>query len=168
MFTAFTVGKWVQDTCDELYEIIAKRTQQPSYYTKIGFCTDGNDQNENAIPKFFNKDCVNYGQVIKDKVQQKVIGSHVRKVLGTFQYDEIAINNVDGLCSALRERIKCSVRKAKTFAKKKRTISDLLAIYQAYNNLIKAEAGRTPCMLEGLTTKVWSWSNLFHARLPYV
>ena len=168
MFTAFTVGKWVQDTCDELYAIIAKRTQQPSYYAKIGFCTDGNDQNENSILKFFNRDSVNYGQVIKDKVQQKVIGSHVRKVLGAFQYEDIAINNVDGLCSALRERIKCSVRKAKTFAKKRRTISDLLAIYQAYHNLIDASKGKTPCMLEGFVSKVWSWSDLFHIRLPYV
>ena len=168
MFAAFSVGKWVQDSCDELYERIAERTQQPTYYNRISFCTDGNDQNENAILKVFNKDCVNYGQVIKDKVQQKVIGSHVRKVLGAFRYEDIYINNVDGFCSALRERIKCSVRKAKTFAKKRRTIADLLAIYQAYHNLVNAWEGETPCMLEGLTYKVWSWSELFHLRLPYV
>ena len=75
MFAAFSVGKWVQDTCDELYAIIAKRTQQPSYYAKIGFCTDGNDQNENAIPKFFNKDCVNYGQVITAMVALQNAGA---------------------------------------------------------------------------------------------
>ena len=142
MFAAFSVGKWVQDTCDELYAIIAKRTQQPAYYDRIGFCTDGNDQNENSIPKFFNTDSVNYGQVIKDKVQQKVIGSHIRKVLGSFSYEDIYIKNVDGFCSALRERAKCSVRRAKTFAKRRRTISDLFAIYQAYHNLIDARKGK--------------------------
>lgn len=168
LFIAFTVGKWVQDSCDKLYKQIAERTQQPSYHAKIGFCTDGNGQNENAILNSFNKDCVNYGQVIKDKIQQKVIGSHVRKVLGSFSYDDIHINNIDGFCSALRERIKCAVREAKTFAKKRRTIGDLLAIYQAYHNLIDAREGKTPCMREGITAKVWSWSELFHARLTYV
>lgn len=168
MFAAFTVGKWIEGTCEELYELIAKRTQQPTYYNRICFCTDGNDQNLNAILKFFHEDCVNYGQVIKDKVMQKVIGSHVRKVFGNLAYSEIYINNVDGFCSALRERIKCSVRRAKTFAKKRSTISELLAIFQAYHNLIKSESGTTPCMLEGITDKVWTWSVLFYQRLPYV
>ena len=80
-FEAFSVGKWIQNTCDELYELIAKRTKQPTYYNKINFCTDGNEQNENAIPKFFNKDCVNYGQVIKDKERQIVYGIHKRKII---------------------------------------------------------------------------------------
>ena len=42
LFVAFAVGKWIQQTCDELYEKIAQRTQQPTYYNKINFCTDGN------------------------------------------------------------------------------------------------------------------------------
>ena len=147
---------------------VAERTRQPTYRNKIGFCTDGNDQNLSAILESFNKDCVNYGQVIKDKVMQKVIGSHVRKVFGNLAYSEIYINNIDGFCSALRERLKFAVRRAKTFVKRRNTISEMLAIYQAYHNLIKAESSKTPCMLEGITVKVWSWSNLFHQRLPYV
>ena len=118
--------------------------------------------------KFFSKDCVNYGQVIKDKKDQKVIGSHVRKVLGNLAYSDIFINNVDGFCSALRERVKFAVRKGKAFAKNRSTIGELLAIYQAYHNLVKVSDGKTPCMLEGITSKVWSWSDLFHQRLPYV
>ena len=93
---AFSVGKWVQEVCDELYEQISKRTQQPTYKNRIGFCTDGNEQNENAILKFFNKDCVGYGQIIKDKEKQMVIGSHKRKVLGNMAYNEISIAHVDG------------------------------------------------------------------------
>ena len=165
---AFSVGKWVQEVCDELYEQISKRTQQPTYKNRIGFCTDGNEQNENAILKFFNKDCVGYGQIIKDKEKQMVIGSHKRKVLGNMAYNEISIAHVDGLCSALRERIKCSVRDAKTFAKKRRTIRDLLSIFQAYHNLIDARYGETPCMKEGITHEIWSWSTLLHVRLSYL
>src|SRR3989344_48744 len=144
LLVAFSVGKWIQEVCDELYGLIAKRTQQPTYYNKIRFCTDGNEQNENALLKFFNKDCINYGQVIKDKYQQIIYGGHKRKVIGDMSYEKISIAHVDGLCSALRERIKCSVRKAKTFAKKRRTIEDLLDIYQAYHNLVNAWEGETP------------------------
>jgi len=148
--------------------LIADRTQQPTYYNKIGFCTDGNEQNENAILAFFNKDCVNYGQVIKDKEKQIVFGSHKRKVIGNLSYDKISIAKVDGFCSALRERIKCSVREAKTFAKKRKTIRDLLNIYQAYHNLIDARYGETPCMREGITSFIWSWGKLLNAKIDVV
>ena len=165
MFEAFSVGKWMQPVCNELYKKISVITQQPTYYNKLNFCSDGNEQNENALVEFFNKDCINYGQVIKDKENQIVFGSHKRKVIGNLSFDEISIAHVDGLCSALRERIKCSVRKSKTFAKKRKTLQDLLAIYQAYHNLIDARYKKTPCMKEGLVSKIWSWSNLLHKRL---
>ena len=165
MFVAFAVGKWVQETCNELYQKIAERTQQPTYYNKINFCTDGNDQNENALLETFNKDCINYGQVIKDKEKQIVYGIHKRKVVGNLSFDEISIAHVDGLCSALRERMKCSVRQAKTFVKKRQTIKDLLAIYQAYHNLIDARHGKTPCMRESLTSYIWSWGKLLNVKI---
>ena len=165
MFVAFSVGKWVQEVCDELYELISERTQQPAYYNKISFCTDCNDQNENAIVKFFNKDCVNYGQKVKDKEKQKVIGLHKRRVFGTMSYDDISIAHVDGLCKALRERGKCFVREASTFAKKRATIWVILAIYQAYHNLVDARKGETPCMKEGIVDYVWSWGGLLNVKI---
>lgn len=164
-FSAFSVGKWIQETSDELYALIAKRTQQPTYYTKIGFCTDGNEKNENSIPKFFNRDCVNYGQVIKDKENQIVYGTHRRKVIGNMPFDEIAINNVDGFCSKLRARAGCFVRKTRNFPKKRRQISNLLHITQTNHNFIEAVSGKTPAMREGLTGKICSWNDVFNARL---
>ena len=80
-------------------------------------------------------------------------------------HDKISIAHVDGLCSALRERIKCSVRDAKTFAKKRKTIEDLLAIFQAYHNLIDARYGETPCMKEGIVSFIWSWGKLLNAKI---
>lgn len=164
-FVAFSVGKWVQEVCDELYELIAKRTQQPTYYAKINFCTDGNDQNENAIVKFFNKDCVNYGQVIKDKENQIVYGIHKRKVIGNLPFNEIAINNIDGFCSKLRARAGCFVRKTRNFAKKRKQIRNLLHIIQTNHNFIEAVDDSTPAIREGLTKNVWSWNDVFNARL---
>ena len=165
MFVAFSVGKWIQETSDELYELIAERTQQPSYKNKITICTDCNDQNENAIPKFFNKDCVNYGQVVKDKEKQRVIGRHKRKVFGNMPYNEISIAHVDGLCKAFRERGKCFVREASTYPKKRKTIWNVLSIYQAYHNLIDARKGQTPCMKEGISDYVWFWGKLLNVKI---
>ena len=164
-FGAFSVGKWIQQTCDELYSTIAKRTQQPTYYNKINFCTDGNEKNENAIPKFFNKDCVNYGQVIKDKEKQIVYGIHKRKIFGNMPFDEISINNVDGFCSKLRARAGCFVRKTRNFAKKRKQICNLLHITQTNHNFIEAANGKTPAMRESLIHRKLSWNDIFNARL---
>ena len=148
-----------------MYESIARRTQQPAYKNKIGFCTDGNDQNENAIVKFFNKDCVNYGQTIKDKEEQKIIGCHKRKVLGNISYEEIRINNIDGFCSKIRARIGCFVRKTRNFPKRRKQLSDLPHITQTNHNLIETKNGETPAMKEGITDKIWSWNHVFNVRL---
>lgn len=145
--------------------MIAKRTKQPTYYNKINFCTDGNDQNENAILNFFNRDCVNYGQVIKDKEKQSVYGIHRRKVIGNLSFNEIAINNVDGFCSKLRARVGCFVRETRNFAKKRKQISNLLYITQTNHNFIEADNGLTPGMREGLIDKVLSWNDVFNVRL---
>ena len=164
-FVAFSVGKWIQETCDELYQKIAERTQQPTYYNKINFCTDGNEKNENAIIKLFNRDGVNYGQVIKDKEKQIVFGIHKRKVIGNLSFDKIAINNVDEFCSKLRARVGCFVRKTRNFAKRRRQISNLPHITQTNHNFIEAISGKTPAMREGLTTKILSWNDVFNERI---
>ena len=153
--------------CDCLYEKVAERTRQPTYKQKIGFCSDGNEQNGNAILKFFNKDCVNYGQVIKDKEKQKVIGCHKRKVFGNLSFGEIRINNVDGFCSYIRARVGCFVRKTRNFAKKRKQISDLLHITQTNYNFIEAKSGETPAMKEGLTNKLWTWKDIFNKKLSF-
>lgn len=108
---------------------------------------------------------MNYGQVIKDKENQKVIGVHKRKVLGNMPFSEIRINNIDGFCSKLRARIGCFVRETRNFPKKRKQIVDLLHIIQANHNLIEAKNGETPAVKEGLTDKVWSWNDIFNARL---
>lgn len=148
-----------------MYELIAERTQQPTYKSKISFCTDGNDQNPNAMLKHFNKDCINYGQVIKDKIKQKVIGTHSRKIFGNIPINQIAINKVDGFCSKLRGRLGFFVRKTRNFAKRRKQIKDLLHITQTNHNLIEKKKGKTPAMLEGLINKPLTWNNIFNMRL---
>ncbi len=168
MFVAFSVGKWIQETSDELYAQIAERTRQPTSKNKISFCTDANKQNENGILRSFHKDSVNYGQVIKDKEKQIIFGTHKRKVLGNMDFNEISIAHIDGLCKALRERGKCFVREASTFPKKRKMIFTILSIFQAYHNFIDARKGVTPCMQEGISDYVWSWGKLLNVKISVV
>src|SRR3989338_1685040 len=120
---------------------------------------------ENAIPKFFNKECVNYGQVIKDKEKQIVFGTHRRKVIGNMSYDKIAINNIDGFCYKLRARVGCFVRETRNFAKKRKQISNLLHITLTNHNFIESVNSMTSAIREGLTDKTLSWNDIFNARL---
>lgn len=148
-----------------MYELIAKRSQQPTFKNKISFCTDGNDQNENAILKYFHKDSVNYGQKIKDKIQQKIIGMHKRKVFGNISFSEIKINMIDGFCSKLRARVGCFVRKTRNFAKRRRLIRNVLDITQTNHNFIEARKRKTPAMREGLTRRIFTWNDVFNRRM---
>ncbi len=165
-FPAFAVGKWIQEVCDELYELIAKRSQQPTYYNKISFCTDGNEQNENSMLKFFNKDCISYGQKIRAKdAKGRIIGIFKRKVIGNMPYSEISLNHVDGFCSKLRARVGCFVRKTRNFAKKRKQIVNLLHITQTNHNFIESECGETPATREKIIDKILTWNDVFNVRI---
>ena len=108
---------------------------------------------------------MNYGQKIKDKIGQLIIGSHKRKVLGNINFNEISIAHVDGLCKALRERGKCFVREASTFPKKRKLIFTILSIFQAYHNFIDARKGLTPYMKEGISAYIWTWGKLLNVKI---
>jgi len=166
-FVGFSVGKWIQETCDELYEIISKRTQQPTYKRKISFCTDGNDQNLSAILKNFHKDSVNYGRVKKIRQKQTVIGLYKEKVFGNMSYEKIRINNVDAFCSKLRARVGCFVRKTRNFAKKRKQIYNVLNIIQVNHNFIEANNKVTPAMKENLIDKKLDWDAILNMRLSF-
>ena len=97
---------------------------------------------------------------LKSKIELK------KKLLTAYEfYRFVSEETMKKFQEALRERTKCSVRKAKTFAKKRQTIKDLLFIYQAYHNLIDARYGKTPCMKEGLTDFIWNWGKLLNVKI---
>ena len=105
-----------------------------------------------------------YGQVVKEKERQMVIGTHPRQVLGAMPFSEISIAHVDGLCSKLRARTGFFVRKTRNFAKRRKLISNVLHVWQLNHNVIEAKNGETPAMRERLTTKIWGWDDVFAVR----
>lgn len=126
--------------------------------------SDGNDQNENALLKYFSEETVNYAQVVKIRVKQKVVGIERRNVIGNTDEDKITINKIDGYCGTLRERIPFFVRKTKAFSKQRKNVENRLDIFQVNRNFIEKKKGKTPAMIEGLMDKPLTWKQILRMR----
>jgi len=164
-FIAFTVGKWNDWSCDEFYEKLASRLRLATKKRRVTIFTDGNKQNITGIDKHFPQGTVNYGLRKKVRKGQKIVGMISKVLRGSISKDLIAITQIDGFCSKLRERISCFGRKARSFAKKKKTIEQRLEIFSIQHNFIEKKKGITPAMKEGLYPKPMTWNSFFCIRL---
>ena len=132
---------------------------------KLTIISDGNKQNVGGIEEAFPQGTIRYARRKKIKKGQKFLGMVSEKVLGNPRWEDIAINQIDGFCSKLRERISCFMREARGFAKKKLCIEQRLEIFSVQHNFMEAKYGKTPAMKEGITDKKWTWERFFNQRL---
>ncbi len=126
---------------------------------------DGNKQNMVAIPAQFPQGAINFAIRKKIRIGQKIVGVVSKVILGSIPKEMIGINQLDGFCSKLRERISCFTRKARSFAKRKLCIEQRLEIFSVQHNLMEKKRGKTPAMREGLIHKSLTWETFFHERL---
>ena len=164
-FIGFTIGKWNDETCDTFYAMLASRLRFPTRKRKVTIFSDGNKQNSTAIAKHFHTDAVRYGLRKKIKINQKIVGIVSEAIFGNPALDKIGITQIDGFCSKLRERISCFTRKARSFAKCKTGLEDRLEIFGVQHNFMEKKKGKTPAINEGITSRIWDWSGILHARL---
>ncbi|MBW2977030.1 hypothetical protein KY347_06305, partial [Candidatus Woesearchaeota archaeon] len=113
----------------------------------------------------FPKEALNYAVRKKARLNGKVVGVISKVIFGNMPKDKVSINQIDGFCSKLRERISCYTRKARTFAKKKICIEQRLEIFSIQHNFIEAKNRKTPAMKEGLQSKPLTWNDFFNIRL---
>ena len=137
----------------------------PTRKRKLTIFSDGNKQNLTAIQNNFPQGNVNYAIRKKIRQGQKVVGIVSKIVFGNLPRKDISINQIDGFCSKLRERISCFTRKARGFAKKKQCIEQRLEIFSIQHNFIETKKGKTPAMKEGLQSKPLTWNSFFNIRL---
>lgn len=137
----------------------------PTRKRKLTIFSDGNKQNRTGIETHFPQGNVNYGIRKKLRQGQKVVGIVSKIIYGLIPKEEIAINQIDGFCSKLRERISCFGRKARSFAKKKKMIEQRLEIFSIQHNFMEKKKGKTPAMKEGLQHKPLTWNSFFNIRL---
>lgn len=145
--------------------MLSSRLRFPTRKRKITIFTDGNKQNITAIAKHFHTDAVRYGIRKKMKIHQKIVGIVSEVILGNPDRTKIGITQIDGFCSKLRERISCFTRKARSFAKCKTGLEDRLELFSVQHNFMEKKKGKTPAIREGITSKIWNWSEILHAKI---
>jgi hypothetical protein len=115
-----------------------------------------------VFKSIFAQGALNYGLVKKIYKWQIVIGAVARNVLGRIPKDQVGIRHVDGYCKRVRERISRYCRRSSTFSKQRTAFYHHLCIFQAYNNFIEVyKEKKTPCMIEGITSRRWGWDDIF-------
>ena len=145
----------------EFWIEISKRFIPATAKYRFNVCTDGNKQNLPALQTVFVQGAVNYGKVKKIRKGDIVIGVVKKNVLGFTPISQIGIHYVDGYCKRLRERVSRYGRRSGTFSKNKTSFYYHLCIFQAYNNFIEIyKEKKTPCMIEGITSKIWDWDDI--------
>ena len=161
------VGKWNEESCLEFWNNISKRFVPATARYRFNACTDSNKQNLRAFKIVFPCGAVNYAKVKKIKRGDVVLGIIVKTVLGYMSKEEIGIRHIDGFCKRLRERVSRYCRRSSTFSKKRTPFYNHLCIFQAYNNFIEPyKDKKTPCMIEGITSKIWDWKEIFMKFYP--
>ena len=65
MFAAFAIGKWTQQTCNQMLSDFSTKVAAPQEGEKLEVFTDGNDDYVYALPDYFGVENVNYGQLVK-------------------------------------------------------------------------------------------------------
>ena len=156
------VGKWNEESCQEFWNEVSKRFVPATAKYRFNACTDGNKQNLSALKSVFANGAVNYAKVNKIRQGDIVIGMVRKNVLGYMPKEEIGIRHIDGFCARLRERVSRFCRRSKTFSKKRAPFYYHLLIFGAYNNFIDPYMDKqTPCMIEGITSRIWDWGDIF-------
>ncbi len=156
-----------------LMEKISRCGKKPTDNSKATFYSDGNDQYTNALLKNFDTNIINYGQLVKERENGRVVGKTRKIIFGSLYLGDIDTIHIERYNLTMRLDISRLVRKTLCFSKCKTMLDNHLDIYQCYSNLIKPHSTltienlegvknteRTPCMAEHITDHLWTWKEL--------
>ena len=147
----------------------AKRIQPSTFTDRLKIFSDGNDDYTFVMPEFFRRDSINYGQLIKIREKGRVVDKIHKIIYGNPSLNEIETTNVENYNGILRERLSRLVRKTKCFGKRRSRLENALYLFQFYWNFMHPiRKNLTPAIMEGQTTKIWTWCNFLHAKLKYL
>mgnify|MGYP001608977993 CR=1 FL=1 len=147
----------------------AKRTKLPTITNHLKIFNDVQMDYTVVMPEFFEKDCIDYGQLVKVRERGRVVDKIHKIVYGKLSLDEIETTDVENYNGILRERLSRLVRKTKCFGKKKCRLENALHLFQFYWNFMKPIHKKlTPAIIEEQATKIWTWGNFLNAKLKYL
>lgn len=168
LFVAHCCGKRTDKTCNQLLNLVFERFRLPSQTEKILITTDGNPQCANSLVDLYCEPCIDYGQMIKNKKNNRLVDVIRVKIMGNPEIDLKSTSVVEGYNYRIRQRISKFGRKTASFSKKGASCIDALNLFQFMNNFIDLKRNRkTPAMIEGITDHVWSWMEFisYHIQL---
>ena len=142
----------------------------PQEKEKLEVFTDGNDDYVYALPTYFGVESVNYGQLVKIRDERgRLIWKEKRIIFGDPMVEDIETVNVENFNGILRERVGRLVRRTKCISKKKQRLHCAISFFMFYWNFIsQIKRHRTPAMIEGLSTHVWTWHEFFYTKLNHL
>jgi hypothetical protein len=141
------------------------KVELPFPNDKIQIFSDGNDDYEYILPKFYADTCIDYGQIIKIREKGKVVDKKNKIVFGSPEIKDIETTNVENFNGILRERIGRVVRKTKCYSKKKSRLGNAIEFLQFHWNFMDTiHDNLTPAMIESLSDYIWNWDDflMFH------
>ncbi|VVB90288.1 IS1 transposase [uncultured archaeon] len=160
---------------------IKKCGKKPTEDNKATFYSDGNDQYIEALLKSFDKNTLNYGQIIKERENGRVVGKTKKIIFGSLYPEDIDTVYIERNNLTMRLDISRLVRKTLCFSKCKNMLDNHLDVFQCYSNLIKPHSAltiknigdlkniiRTPCMAEEITNHIWTWKELLMFKSGHV
>lgn len=165
LFISYAVGKWTQQTCNEMIEKLFHRVQLPLPENKIQIFSDGNDDYTYVLLAYYPETCMDYGQLIKIREGGKVVDKIRKIVYGSPSVDDIETTDVENFNGILRERVGRLVRKTKCYSKQKNTLINAIEVLQFHWDFMDPlPSGETPAMIESLSDHQWSWDDflLYH------
>ena len=142
----------------------------PQQGEKVEVFTDGNDDYVYMLPNYFDVMYLNYGQLVKLRDENgRLVGKERRVIFGDPDVDDIETTDVENFNGVLRERLGRLVRKTKCISKKKQRLHCAISFFQFYWNFVsQIRRGKTPAMIEGLSTQTWTWHEFFYAELNHL
>jgi len=152
-------GKRSNATCAHFLDCVFERVQLPSPKTKIIVSTDGNSQYVDTLAGLYCESCINYGQVLKRKENNRLVEIIRVKILGDPTICSISTSIVEGYNNKIRQRISRFARKTASFSKSVSSCINALDLFQFVNNFIdlKKNNRKTPAMIEKISDHVWTW-----------
>ena len=170
----------MQETANALLALVKNRGKAPDKDDKATFVSDGNNQYTKALFENFDVDAINYGQLVKERDNGRVVGKTRTIIFGSLEVDEIETVYVERYNLTLRHGISKLVRKSLCFSKCKEMLDNHLDLYQCYTNFIRTHSAltiktpkgirnieRTPGMAEGITKHPWTWKEFLMFKIGH-
>ena len=160
-------GKRTDETCNQFVSLFASRLRTPEPPARITIATDGNPQYLTALLKHLPKSDIDYGRMIKQHKENRVVAVLREKVLGNSTLASISTSVVEEYNNKIRQRISRFARKTASFSKTIIGHIRAMDLFQFASNFIDAKRGMTPAMREGITDRVWNWQEFltYHFQL---